>query len=152
MAGASLVPQLLEGLLHSILTSSFWSLCIQWYGQNISRTFKPHIKYSAQFTVLRSAYSCLLSRNSVSAVFINGFKNCAEINTEQGHDLPFFKLFCHTFYVCHCQMGEKYFQFFLCYKAGRQHLQFSETPCITSFCFINVHHLNAMHSGVQNHH
>lgn len=36
-----------------------------------------------------SAYRCLLSGNSVSAVFINGFKNCVEINTEQGHDLVF---------------------------------------------------------------
>lgn len=82
--------------------------------------FKPRVKCPAQFTVLGSAYSCLLSRNSVSAVFINGFKNCVEINTEQGHDLAFFKLCCHTFYVCHCQMGEKSFQ--LSTKYGRQHL------------------------------
>lgn len=89
--GAFSVPQMPEGLFLSILTSCFCSFCIHWYGQNISRTFKPNIKSLIQSTVLRSAYSCLLSRNSDSAVFINGFKNYAEINTEQGHDLAFFQ-------------------------------------------------------------
>lgn len=112
MTEAFSVPQMPEGLFLSILTSCFCSFCIHWYGQNISRTFKPNVKSLIQSTVLRSAYSCLLSRNSDSAVFINGFKNYAEINTEQGHDLAFFKLCCHTFYVCHCQMGEKYFDLF----------------------------------------
>lgn len=138
MAGVSSVPQLLEGFFHSAMKSWVCTFCIQWYGQNISRTFKPCVKCPAQFTVLGSAYSCLLSRNSVSALLINGFKNCVEINTEQGHDLAFFKLCCHTFYACHCQMGEKSFQ--LSTKYSRQHLQFPEILCIPSCCSTNVHH------------
>lgn len=149
MAGASAVPQVLEGFFQSAMKSWLCTFCIQWYGQNISRTFKPHVKCPAQFTVLGSAYSCLLSRNSVSAVFINGFKNCVEINTEQGHDLSFFKLCCHTFYVCHCQMGGKSFQ--LSTKYGRQHLEFVKSfLSIPSSCSTNVRHWNTiLYSGVQ---
>ena len=118
MAGAS-VPHLLEGFFIPLWKAGF-ALSVP---SGMAKT------YPELLSPVLNVQLCLLCWDLATTAYSAGIlsvlpllmaSRTVEINTEQGHDLVFFKLCCHTFYVCRCQMGEKSFQ--LSAKYSRQHL------------------------------